>query len=662
MSSSNTPSNSTDYATYQSEQQLRSIQQSRTEQIQTAIDTLFSTLTTGDREQFAETLSNLRRTLPVTVDMIYHVNEPLTDADLDWHPADLLDYLDVDHPTEWIEDAPETRLRRLVLSTTAMAVATGDLDVAVESKQPAFEYETRVGTRYVSPTSQAGGDLELIERDGDLKATLCTGSQGAGKSTAVGTIVEDRIARGHAVVDLVDFHKSENAVYDIEGQEDEELQAFREEHDLPKGFSGTYEPPSVDIRAPLTHDLADSRIPVDAETGEPVVKPFTIPASDLTFRQIVMLLPHTTKTQQGYIKSAHQLLSQRGGNWNLYDLAEAIRHRTNAGDKVADRIERALETAQKKSFIRDTESRHQLDWREIMDKERHVTAFTVHMIREKSDKLAIASYLLDRLYDARNELVRRRILDEYPPLTAVMRELHTIAPRTKSEQDAEKTIEGYMTDTLSELLALMRHANMDVVADTQKFHQQLSPRVSGLFHRVYCFSGQRPDVKHVFKTRIDDTDPAEDVAQYSTGKCALVSSDGYTLPIKMAPPRHHHLDASTDGDGLSYRAQALDSEELDEAPWSADVPPRLRFGTRFDPREEFWNRHIHETDNPKDTIVKRGLTEVYNRWAAENDYKQSTHKSFCGWIKSNTDVDDGQPSKGSRRRWSWKCVQFKQDR
>jgi hypothetical protein len=660
--SSDDPTTSTDYASYQSTQQLRSIQQSRTEQIKTAIDALYSTLASGDREGFALRFDRLRTMLPITVDVVHHVNAPLSDSDLDWYATDLLDYLDVEHPEKWIDSAPESRLRRLTLSTTAMAVAMGDLDVRVQSEQPAYEYETRVGTRYVSPTSQATGELELIDPDGDLKATLCTGSQGAGKSTAVGTLIEDRIARGHAVVDLVDFHKSENAVYDIEGKEDEELQGYREEHGLETGFSGDYEPPTVDIRAPLTHDLADSRIPVDTETGEPKVKPFTIPASDLTFRQIVMLLPHTTKTQQGYIKSAHQLLSQRGGNWNLYDLAEAIRHRTNAGDKVADRIERALETAQKKSFIRDSESRHQLDWREIMDKERHVTAFTVHMIREKSDKLAIASYLLDRLYDARNELVRRRILDEYPPLTAVMRELHTIAPRTKSEQDAEKTIEGYMTDTLSELLALMRHANMDVVADTQKFHQQLSPRVSGLFHRVYCFSGQRPDVKHVFKTRIDDTDPAERVAQYETGMCALVSSDGYSLPIKMAPPRHHHLDASTDGDGLSFRAKALDSEELDEAPWSADVPPRLRFGSRFDPREEFWEREVRETGNPKDTIIKRGLTENYNRWAADNDYKQTTHKSFCGWIKNNTDIDDGQPSKGGRRRWSWKGVEFKKDR
>ena len=654
--SSHQQQNSTDYGTYRAGQEIQQLRKTRTEGIQETVDALFAALAQDDRDEILVYCQRLERLLPITQSIVYHVDQSLSASQLQWSGDAVLAFLNADDQEEYIFEADKDALDQLVMDMTALAVATGDVDVAIQREQPAFEYETQVGTRYVSPTSQAGGDLELIDSDGDLKATLCTGSQGAGKSTAVGTLVEDRIQRGHAVVDLVDFHKSENAVYDIAGADGEELQNYREQHGLETGFGGDYEPPEVTILAPLTHDLADSRIPVDSETGEPVVEPFTIPASDLTFRQIVMLLPHTTGTQQGYIKSAHQLLNQGNRDWTLQELADAIRHRTNAGDKVADRIERALQTAQRKSFIRDEESNHQLDWEKIMSEERHVAAFTVHMIREKSDKLAIVSYLLDRLYDARKELVRKRVLDEYPPLTAVMRELHTVAPRTKSEQDAEKTIEGYMIDTLSELLALMRHANMDIIADTQKFHQQLSPRVSGLFHRVYCFSGQKPDVRHVFRTRIDDTDPAEDVAQYETGKCALVSTDGYTLPIEMAPPRHHHLDASTDGDGLSYRAKALESETLEDAPWSAEVPPRLRFEGKFDPRKEFWMRHVVETNDVDDYIPKQELTDAYNEWAAQNDYKTTDHKQFCGWIKDNTGADEKHASFDGDRVRVWTGV------
>ncbi|NUC75051.1 hypothetical protein HTZ84_22560 [Haloterrigena sp. SYSU A558-1] len=655
--SSHQQQNSTDYGTYRAGEEIQSLRKNRSEGIRGTVDALFGALAQDDRGEILEYCQRLERLLPITQSHIYHVDDVLSASELQWSGEAVLSFITANDREEYIFEADKTALDQLVMDITAMAAVNGDVDVTIQREQPALEYETRVGTRFVKPTSPATGDLKLIEtgEEADLKATLLTGSQGSGKSSAVGTLVEDRIEKGHAVIDLVDLFKSENAVYDVEDDHDSAMQDYRVRHGLERGFSGDYEPPDVTVLAPLTHTLAGVEVPfreTDDGGEEPVVTPFTIPASELTFRQLVMLLPHTTKTQQGYIKSAHHYLTQDDSDWSLMELANTVRQKTNAGDQVADRIERSLRTAQSKSFIRDKQSPHVLEWDSLMQRDRHVGAFTVHMIAEKSDKLAVLSYLIDKLHDVRKDLLMNHKLedtDTYPPLTVVMRELHTVAPRSKSEQDSESTIEGYMIDSLSELLALMRHANMEVIADTQKFKQQLSPDVSGLFHRVFCFSGQKPDVRTVFRTRIDDTDPAEQVAQYDTGECAVVNSDGYKLPIKMAPPRFHHLDASRDGSGLTYRAKQLDDEFLDEPSWSADIPPRLRFEGRFDPREAFWTRFVRVTNDSDDRVLKDRLASLARSWFMANDYQYPGEKQFKTWVKGSKDVDDQRPRTSSLR-------------
>lgn len=646
--------NETTYSEYQQQRAFRSLRHDHSDAVSEAVDTLQAAVTEHDDETFRRSADAVLNLLEINEEYIYQHGDVCQDSFLEWDSDAVLTYLNAPDRDALLERVSREFKRVLAESLTAVAVARGTVNAIVETEQPAYEYATRVGTRYVRATSKIGGELQLIDPGDDLKATLLTGGQGAGKSTALASLVEDRIERGHAIVDLVDFHKAENAMYDVEGESNSPLQKIRASHGLDTGFGGDYEPPEVSILAPLTHHLEDSRIPLDKETGEPVVEAFAIPASDLTFRQLVMLMPHSTTTQQKHVKAAHQYLEQTGKDWTLYDFAQIVRDKTNAGDKIAESIERSLKTVQQKSFVRDKESEFVLDWDELMQRERHVSAFTVHMIRERSDKLAVLSYLIDSLYDARQKLIRRRILDEYPPLTAVMRELHTIAPRTKSEQDAEKTTEGYMIDTLADLLALMRHVNMDILADTQKFYRQLSPRVSGLFHRVYCFKGQKRDIREVFNTRVDDTGPVEDIAQYPKGQCALVNQQGATYPIAMSPPRHHHLDAKADGDGLSYRTKVIESEVLRESPYNASIPPRLRFRGRYDPRVGFWDEFVVETNHPKDYIVKTKLTDAYNEWAKRNDYETYTHNAFCSWVKRARGIEDAQPVIDGRQRASWR--------
>lgn len=530
---------------------------------------------------------------------------------------------------EW----PFGDLTRLFLSLHSAAVAEGHVAGNSDRWIPAVEYQRVVAMRGFKPTTHTPDLEELIDRgaDAEPKATLMTGGQGSGKSTGSDTLVEDRLAQGNKVIDLVDFHKSENCVYDIP-QQQETLRSIRQQYGLPVDFEGR-DPPRVEVLAPLTHGLEFTKVPYDTENERHIVRPLTIPASELTYRQLVMLLPHTTRTQENYLKSAHEKLSNSGKDWTLRDMAETVRWQTNAGEKVADRIELALETVQNKGFIRDSQSQWLLDWDDLMSDVSTVTAFTVHMMREKADKMVVMSYLLDCIYTQRDRLIRERRLADFPPMTLVMRELHKICPRQKSEQDAENTIEGYMIDTMSDLIALMRHVKMDIIADTQKFHQQLSPTVSGLFHRVYAYGGQKPDIKTVFRTRVDDTGPATAVAQYDTGMAALVSQNGYTMPLKMMPPECHHLDTTRDGDGFSARCAFLEHEELVDSPWSAEIPDRLSFDRRASaetldtPVSRFVEDLLVKTTDEDNFVFKVDVTAVYEAWATKNGETVKGHNA-----------------------------------
>ncbi len=536
-------------------------------------------------------------------------------------------------------------------SAVSIAAVDGLIDSTLVSEVPAWEYEHQVGVRHYSPTSAADKEPQLIDPDPDaeLKATLVTGGQGSGKSTFVETLVEDRIARGHVVVDLLDFVKSENAMYDIE-QRQTVLNDIREDMGLDLGFED-HNPPSVEVYAPLTDGLATSKVPFNTETEEYVLKPFTIPASELTYRQLVMLLPHSTRTQENYLKSAHQKLSQTGEDWTLRDIARVVRNETNAGETVADRIERALQTAQETGYIRDQDDDHTLNWSEVASDPSTIASFTIHMVRESADQKVIASYLLDSLYEYRKGLIQQRKLQESDTLTVVMRELHKIVPRSKSEQDSVATIESYMIDTMSDLLALTRHVDMEIIADTQKFKQQLSSDVSGMFHRVFAFSGQKPDVREVFKTRVDDTGPAETVAQFEPGECAMVSGAGYVMPISTAPPRSHHLDTGGDGDGLSARVAFLDHEEFVDAPWSSTVPPHLAFSDQpNNPAEIFCERWLTTVKDRQQHEFKQEITDAYNAWATANDYETMSHQAVHTTVKNYFDtIEDARlthPEKG----------------
>lgn len=548
--------------------------------------------------------------------------------------------------------SPVEVCRRILESLVSIAAMKGVLPSELQDVQPVQGYSMQLGERYVRADSKATGTLNLRDSDDELKSILCAGGKGSGKSTAVETLLHDSSQNGHKVVDLVDFFKAENATLDLEQQDNGEgLIEAREEmglptgfHDIQAGFGWLFEEqsedclssPDIEILVPLCPGLEEMSIPAVAGE-EPVVKPFTIPASELTYRQLVMLLHHTTDARESEIRSAHQSLRDSGDDWSLSDLADEIRLSTNAGESLAEKIETSLKTAQDKSFIRDSECPHKLNWDEVMQDEETITAFTVFPVGETSDYLVVLSYLIDSLFEARRGLIQTGSLHEYPPLTIAMREMHKVAPRSTAESSAEATVENYMVDSLEDVFALTRHANMEVIADTQKFYRQLNPDVAELFDHILAFRGHIPDVKRIFKTRVDNTGPAETVAQYQDpGMCAFVSERGYRLPIRFAPPPSHHLEAKDEGDGLSFRTRVDESdEELIDAPWNADLPARLSFGSEpTDPLAIFLKDYVSLVPDMSGYEFTETIHEAYLEWAEENGEPRYQQKEVTKRLKN----------------------------
>ena len=554
-------------------------------------------------------------------------------------------------------------LERVLESLESVAVTEGVLPNSLPENQAVVEYQHQIGVRHLSGKYAVSPVLEAIDAGGDYKATLCAGSTGSGKSASLRTLAEDRYANGHKIVDLVELKKAENATYDIPSQN--ELGEIRAEKGFDVGFEECERPP-MDVLVPMTTDLENARIPFDEETGETIVRPFTIPASELSYRQIVMLMPKTTDVWEQAILSAHQKLDNKGRDWTLEDLVDEVHRDPQTTDRVSQRIEGALRTVQNKGFIRDQQCPHTLNWRDIMAAEENITAFTVYQLQSKLDKLLVISYLIDSLSRERDKLQVQGRMQEFAPLTAILREMHYVAPRNKSENDSQRSVESVMIENLQEFFAVMRHANAEILADTQQFYRQLDPGVSEKFDRIYCFGGHKSDVKHIFNTRVSPNgSPEEHVARYSDGRCALVSSKvGYKMPIQFAPPRAHHLDAKTEGDGFSFRTQVEElDEEMREIPWDVSLPDRLGFNTgRTDPVERFAEVAIVVTNDRTDYAFKDELTAAYNKWAEAEEESAFTNNQFHRRLKNLLDLNDdtdAQIQRNGKRTAAHRTIELK---
>lgn len=484
--------------------------------------------------------------------------------------------------SETPEEARRRTLREAFASFQTAAVLEGYIAADLETEQEAYEYQIQVARRKTKPESSLQPTIDLIPDDEDPKFTLFTGQPGKGKSTGLDIIVEDRIANGHKIFDLLDLEQAENILWDIESQHPK-LNYEREKHDLPVGFGGHYDPPKVEVLCPLTPELAAGNVPYNDERDDFIVRPFVIPASKLNRKALTMMLPHSTPQQKKHIKAAYQTITKEHDDWSLCDFVRVVEEETNASERMADRIEQSLSTLQGKSYIRDGQSDHLLNWEDLFRDTDTIHCVTTAFMTDRDEKLLVLAYLLEAIKEERIRLKQPQYdFDSIPPMTLVMRELHELAPsdNARSKDQEEAAIQLETKATIQEMASRHRHWKLGLVCDTQYFKRQLAPEVRSHVDRIYQYNSQRGDVEAAVKTRVGRKHRQQiinKITQYDTGDAALIDDSGATYPLKMVPPMCHHFDTQKDSSGWHVRIDAKDDEELRSAPWDANIPSRLRF-------------------------------------------------------------------------------------
>lgn len=520
------------------------------------------------------------------------------------------------------------------------------VDIDAQQWIPIKELGHKVGERRVSATSKMGGEQSLLSEDDYETIDLIAGGTGTGKSTFLEILALQRYYNGEKVFDLHDTVEGENLLYDILS-DDEELNQIRKDMGLPTSFK---KKPDMEVLLPLSKNLSNAMATVDAK-GDPVYKPFTIPASEISKDALLMLID-TTKAQRKYLSDAYEGLN---GDWTLEDLADAVKD-TGARKDVVDRIQLSIKSLQEKGYIRDKQDDNQLDWESLFKDTDTITSLTTMFMGSREESIVVTVYILNKIKEER-ERIKNQSKDksDLPTLSLVIREMHNLAP-SESVRGTDRLgdIQKYSVKKMKELSSYHRHLYMRVIGDAQLLGKQVDGSVRSMAHRIFQFSSQYKSVNQSFKSRVRvDSDTIQNVANYDQGVCALLDSDGYTMPLMVAPPACRHFDTQTDMNGWAVRAE-LTNERFVPVNVDTSLPERLMFSLddeedkdKMPPDEQFLRKGISE--EKESFVYTPDLWKAFQTWATTTGQGMNVGKKRL--MKTLREVYDLGDDDKSRRNY-----------
>lgn len=499
---------------------------------------------------------------------------------------------------------PRERHREVIVdafhSLESLAVARGFVSNSVTNFAPAMGYGLQVGTWYQPPRDDMPYEIQLVNPGDSEEVTINMGKPGRGKGVMGHTEVEDRYHAGRKIVDLVDFSENEGAVYDLP-MRNPTLREAREDMGLPADFTEheDYEQPDVEIMVPLTTGVKDKYIPYYGDDpDDTAVNFFTVPASRLSKRALKRFMSaELTPTQVNIFETAYDEIQRSHDDWNLRHLIHATeRHRGHHGNQGAvDRVQRAIRRIESKGWIRDKTDPNCVDWARVLTDPDTITVFTASLMDDTDEaaKYLFHSYVI---YALRAELKRLKALPEHerdgwshvPKLTAVLRELHKIAPSGVASVDdgTLSEIQDAMTDDFRDLTAMHRHEGVEIIADTQNFIGEIKARARKNFNRAALFQVNLSDAEAMFREVSGVTDeryPRRVTQRFGVGECAVLGRVGTGRPFEMtvsvAPPMSHHFDPdewfntqtgmTLDEESLQKRLGGVDPARADPDGWKS---------------------------------------------------------------------------------------------
>lgn len=499
------------------------------------------------------------------------------------------------------ERMDEQAIADAIESLESLAVHEEIVNAELRNFAPARGMSLPMGRLYKSPRYHAE-QVQLVSYHSGETKTLYHGETGEGKSTALSNGVADR---WHAsctadwfdgktrrsdpikIIDFLDTDSVENGVYDIPQQQDV-LQKVRQQLELPPDYTaiGDFAEPDLEILVPLTQRLGDEEIPMEPDSGDSPITPFTIPASELTKRSLKHAIAGSTEQQQSIIGMAYDRISGKKDDWTLQDLGEELLRIEGASDSFKERALNKIVELQRAGFIRDKSCPYRIDWDAIFEDTSTITSFTQKFMDETEQKLMVLMYLVYSLYwerEARNDL---------PSAVVVGRELHEIVPHSVENNgtEREQSLRNAMVGELSYIMKKNRKQSLELIFDTQDITDlKRGPRKR--FNRAITFQTHEDAMEELFGKVAGDKSVWREhksaIQSTTTGRGTVVGKtkpnddDGtvFMANIQFAPPPWHVFDDDEYETGLHERVAYTD-EEWCEHEFDTQLPGKFMFDVK----------------------------------------------------------------------------------
>jgi hypothetical protein len=513
----------------------------------------------------------------------------------------------------------------------ALAAIAEDQDIIedeLRNRVDVINWTTKVGIHLQDWDMDIGDPVRGIALDTEALKTLYCGETGDGKSTALEVEAEDFYqanfdddhgGRGYKLLDLVDLDSGENWFYDIPQQQPALRRIREDEMDLPPDFatSEAHERPEVEIRVPLTPALDRTRLPYDTDSEQFTVRPFTIPASEISKRILIpCILARVSDEQERTIRQAYDDVT---GDWSLRDLADEIRARDELSPKhKADAIG-VLRSLQDLGFIRTKDHDRTLNWRSIFRDTETITLFSQSMIDEDLGQYLLIAHLVDRILELRNDW------SDLPDAVLLMRELWECCPQRGrlSPDERAAAAQETLANRMGKVMRKLRHFDLHLLADTQ-YPGDLHKQVREMFNRYVVFQGNRDAVDDIFSWTANDRRRSFwGTLNQKKGHAGVVGKVEpavqereieYISPLWFAPPAHHHYDSTRDTYGSRTRVKYLSpTTECPEC--ESDDVERLATGVDVECRD--CGAVTHDPSMGREEVLKRPSDIAGDAWASE---------------------------------------------
>lgn len=559
-------------------------------------------------------------------------------------------------------ETARNRLRNAFLTIENIAIEQGLIRSELTNAASLEGFALQIGVAWKTFDRELPDTVKLwgITEDEDVTATAVQGAPGSGKSASVDTLEEDRHAAGHKVIDALDWLECENIFHDVPNQRDELIER-REEIGLPTWWDEIdgVDEPEVEVLMPLTPELTSWKVPFDTEDEDFVVRPFTIPASEIEKRAFKAMLTHTTDVGSSVLERAFKEVSNID-DWKIADLTKCVRREAD-DQQVADRVVTELETLQKSSFIRDSKDEHAIDWEDIFKSTDVVTCFSVAGMGDPAAKYMVMLYIIRSLMEERETTTANMgETADLPRLTAAFREMRiTCPPESKKTKDPRiRALEGALLDAWRDFSTLHRHNDVEIIGDSQQFNRQINSDVRANFQKGITFRNKKPYVKEFWRSYGADLENQyirRVATQFSPGDFAFLGESNvdertFHSPCYMAPAMCHHIDTKEEDHGFIARCEYLDHNELRPAPWSSNLPDRFAFDTSASSSEPdasdepvaYFAYHCLDVDDVGRDKWERtdAVYEVYNMFARREGLPEKTKRSFGIGLSKYLDDDE----------------------